>query len=129
MNRQWKILFYRSSDGKCPVTVFLSKLKQKERAKVVAWIGLLQDHGINLHRPFADILKDGIHELRMKITGDQIRVLYFFCYKDIIVLTHDFTKISERVPEKEIVRAHMYRQDFLQRYNEDSIRRLEDDIV
>ncbi len=85
---------------------------------------MLQEHGINLHRPFADTLEDGIHELRMKITGNQVRVLYFFCFKDIIVLTHDFVKTTAKVPVREIALAKKYRQDFLKRYNEELARGL-----
>ena len=122
MDRQWKLLFYRSIDGKCPIDKFLSGLKDRERAKAVAWIGLLQQHGINLHRPFAVVLEDGIHELRMKITGDQVRVLYFFCYKDVIVLTPVFNKTTGKVLMREIALAKMCRQDFLKRYDNESAR-------
>jgi phage-related protein len=124
MDRQWKVLFYRTINGKCPVESFLDGLKPKERAKAVAWIGMLQEHGINLHRPFADLLEDGIHELRMKISGDQNRVLYFFCFKNVIVLTHDFIKTTDKVPAREITLAKKCRMDFLQRYNEKSVRGL-----
>ncbi len=63
---------------------------------------MLKEHGINLHRPFADILEGGIHELRMKLSGDQTRILYFFCYRDYIILTHDFVKTSDKVPMKDV---------------------------
>lgn len=124
MTRQWKVLFYKTIEGNCSVQDFLDSLKQKERAKAAAWISLLQENGINLHRPFADVLEDGIHELRMKITGDQIRVLYFFCFRVYIVLTHDFVKNTDKVPLREIAHAKKCRTDFLNRYNETSIGRL-----
>lgn len=124
MNRQWKVLFYRTIKGDCPIETFLNGLKKRERSKALAWIGLLQEHGINLHRPFADLIEDGIHELRMKITGNQIRVLYFFCFKDLIVLTHDFIKTENKVPVHEINLAKKYRADFLNRYNEETAGRL-----
>jgi phage-related protein len=129
MAQYWKVLFYRDSNGNCPVKDFLDFLKPKERAKAAAWISLLKEHGIHLHRPFSDFLEDGIHELRMKISGNQIRVLYFFCYRDYIILTNDFVKNTDRVPDREIVRAKKCREDFLNRYNVQSLRRLENDIV
>lgn len=92
-------------------------MKDRQRAKALAWIGLLQDHGVNLHRPFADTLKGGIHELRMKITGDQLRILYFFCFQNKIVLTHCFNKTTDKVPAKEIRLAQKYREDFLKRHD------------
>ena len=129
MNRQWKVHFYKSSDGFCPIRAFLDSLSVRERAKAASWINMLNEHGINLHRPFADLLEDGIHELRMKLSGDQIRVLYFFCYRDYIILTHDFVKTSDKVPKKEIIRAKESRTDFLKMYNETTIRRLDHDIL
>jgi phage-related protein len=99
-------------------------LRDREKAKALAWIGMLQEHGINLHRPFADLLEDGIHELRVKITGDQLRILNFFCYKDYIVLTHEFVKNTDKVSKKEIELAKKIRKDFLARYDNESIRSL-----
>ena len=65
---------------------------------------------------------DGIHELRLKLTGDQIRILYFFCYKDFIVLTHVFKKRTDEVPAAEIKKAQKCRDDFLSRFNEKKMR-------
>ncbi len=129
MERQWKVHFYKSEEGECPIRKFLDSLDIRERAKAVSWIGLLKEHGISLHRPFADILEDGIHELRMKLSGEQTRILYFFCYRDYIILTHDFVKTTDKVPKKEIVRAKEYRNDFLKHYNVNTIRRLDHDII
>ncbi|MCK5197088.1 MAG: type II toxin-antitoxin system RelE/ParE family toxin, partial [Spirochaetales bacterium] len=74
-------------------------------------------------RPYADLLKDGIHELRIKLSGNQIRILYFFCYENFIILTNSFSKNKKRVPEKEINKAKEYRTDFLKRYPENKLRR------
>jgi phage-related protein len=78
---------------------------------------MLEEHGPQLPRPYADILRDGIHELRIKMSGDQSRVLYFFTYKDIIVLTHPFTKHTSKVPKEEIEKAILIRADFLRRFS------------
>ncbi len=78
--------------------------------------GPLEERGPNVPRPYADILTDGIHELRVKLSGDQYRMLYFFCYRNFIVMTHAFHKKSTRVQKKEIKKAINYRTDFLERY-------------
>jgi phage-related protein len=85
-------------------------------------VSLLEEQGPNLPRPYADLLIDGIHELRLKLTGDQIRILYFFCYKEFIVLTHVFTKRTEVVPAPEIKKSQKCRDDFLSRFDEKKIR-------
>jgi phage-related protein len=69
-------------------------------------------------------LEDGIHELRIKLTGDQVRILYFFCYRDIIILTNSFEKHTDKVPKSEIKLAKINREDFLSRYTEHEIRSL-----
>jgi len=68
-----------------------------------------------LPRPYADLLEDGIHELRIKLTGTQVRILYFFCYRNTIVLTNVFDKHSDKVPKKQIKLAKENRNDFLTR--------------
>ena len=50
-------------------------------------------------------------------------MLYFFCYRVFIVLTHAFTKTTPKVPEAEIKKAEKLREDFLQRYDEDTLRK------
>lgn len=117
MGNKWKIIFYETKDGQCPVQRYLDSVSLKNRAKVVNLIEYLKQVGPNLPRPYADILTDGIHELRVKLTGNQVRILYFFCYKQIIVLTHSFIKNEKEVPVKEIKKAVKAREDFLNRFS------------
>ncbi|MDD5219816.1 MAG: type II toxin-antitoxin system RelE/ParE family toxin [Candidatus Bipolaricaulis sp.] len=116
----WNVLHYEAEDGGCPVEDFLDRLSPKERAKVLATIALLEEKGPELCRPYADFLKDGIHELRVRVSTVRYRVFYFFCHRQDIVLTHGFKKKVKRVPETEIRRAGRYRDDWLRRQNEDS---------
>jgi hypothetical protein len=97
---------------------YIKKLSLGERSKVMAFIGLLEEKGPNLPRPYADLLEDGIHELRIKLTGTQVRILYFFCYKNVIVLTNVFNKHSDKVPKEHIKQAKENRKDFLNRFSE-----------
>jgi phage-related protein len=60
--------------------------------------------GYDLHRPYADSLRDGIHELRVRFTRVNYRMLYFFHGNSAVVLTHGFTK-EKQVPEPEIEKA------------------------
>jgi phage-related protein len=118
----WSIYYYDKVDGISPVKDYIDALPLRERAKTLAFIGLLETNGPNLLRPYADLLKDGIHELRIKLTGTQTRILYFFCYQNIIVLTNVFEKHTGTVPESEIILAKTCRIDFLARYSEEKIR-------
>ena len=112
----WKVLYYENSEGESALLDFLNKRSDREQAKFLNWINLLEEQGPQLPRPFADILEDGIHELRVKLSGDQVRAMYYFCYKDYIILTHAFIKRQSKVPKKEIKRAQQCRDDFLKRF-------------
>ena len=124
MNSKWQLLYYVKQDGAKPVEEYIRKLSISERAKTLAFIENLKEKGPELQRPYADLLEDGIHELRIKLTGDQVRILYFFCYKNIIVLTNIFEKHTDEVPKSEIKTAMKNRDDFLARYTEQEIRSL-----
>ncbi|HHE38562.1 MAG TPA: type II toxin-antitoxin system RelE/ParE family toxin [Candidatus Cloacimonetes bacterium] len=117
MKREWKIIYYESSENKCPIMEFIDSRSKRNQAKILGLISLLQEYGPNLPRPYADLLYDGIHELRIKLSGEDTRILYFFCYRDFIVLTHSFIKTTGKIPKSEIKKAKKYRDDFLQRFN------------
>jgi phage-related protein len=101
---------------------FIDSRKDRDQAKIFSWLAQLEEHGPNLPRPYADLLTDGVHELRIKLSGEQVRMLYFFCFKDYIVLTHAFVKHTSEVPLSEIKKAQTYRADFLSRFNEKKLK-------
>jgi len=123
MKRAWNIIYYEMGDGTCPIEDFIDARPENNRAKIFNWLAQLEEHGPNLPRPFADLLEDGIHELRIKLSGEQIRIIYFFCYRDFIILTHAFRKTTDRVPKNEILLAKKYRTDFLRRHAENDLKR------
>ena len=122
MGRNWHVLYYQTKDGGCPIQNFIDSRKDRDQAKIFSWFSQLEHHGPTLPRPYADLLTDGIHELRIKLSGEQLRILYFFCFKDFIVLTHAFSKHISRVPQAEIKKAGAYRDDFLSRFNEQKLK-------
>jgi phage-related protein len=124
MSRKWSVTYYIEQDGTKPVEKYIKKLSINERAKTLALIDHLEEKGPDLHRPYSDFLEDGIHELRIKLTDKQVRILYFFCYKNFIILTNVFDKYTDKVPKAEIKLAKKNRDDFLNRYTEQEIRSL-----
>lgn len=123
MNRKWNIFYYEAENGWCPVKEFIDSRKERDQAKIFGWLSQLEDRGPSLPRPYADLLEDGIHELRVRLSGDQVRILYFFCFRDILILTHAFVKSTGRVSRSEIRTAQRYRDDFLSRFDEEELRR------
>jgi phage-related protein len=122
MDEEWKVIYYPEQDGSKPVMTYIENLSIREQAKTLAFIGLLEENGPDLPRPYADLLDDGIHELRIKLSGTQVRILYFFCYQNIIVLTNAFDKHTNKVPKKQIDLAKENRTDFLNRFSEKDVR-------
>ena len=102
-----QVIFFKDKDGKAPVVDWLSDLK-KTNAK--AWancrvkIEMLEASGHELRRPAADLLRDGIYELRAKQDHVQYRMLYFFYGRNVAILAHSLTKEDE-VPDIDIERA------------------------
>ena len=123
MPKNWKIIYYEAEHKESEVYQFIESQKDRNKVKILSWLSILETKGPLLPRPYADLLKDGIHELRIKLSGNQIRILYFFCYEDFIILTNSFSKNKKRVPEKEINKAKKCRTDFFKRYPEKKLRR------
>jgi phage-related protein len=98
-----EVVFYAESDGTCPLLDWLDNLPRKVQDKCIVRIERLAELGHELRRPEADILRDGIHELRASYQGVQHRILYFF-YTGSAVLTHGIVK-ERQVPDAEIQRA------------------------
>jgi len=111
-----RVLLYRDSQGRSQVQEFIDSLTPKEQRKVLALIQVLEEQGAQLPRPHADILRDGIHELRIQLGGKRIRILYFFSFRYIALLTHSFVKNVAQVPEEEIRRAVDIRTGWYSRF-------------
>lgn len=114
MQREWHILYCDEQMARCPVTEFVEACRPKHQVKILRFLSLLEEQGPTLPRPYADLLYDGIHELRIKLSGDQTRILYFFCYQKFIILYYAFVKTSGRVPDKFIRKVIDYRDEFLE---------------
>jgi len=125
MSNKWKVLYYSENEKEASeIELFIESKDERNQAKILAWLEKLEELGPNLPRPYADILTDGIHELRIKLSGNQIRILYFFCFKNFIILTNQFVKNTDKVPKNEINKAKKRRDDFLKSYNEKDLKRL-----
>jgi len=113
----YKVYFYQTERDECPVDEFLDSLNIKHRAKVLRWIKQLEESGPDLKRPYADILKGKIRELRIPFGRNSYRIFYFFFTGKNVILTHGIYKKTDKTPFKEISKAENYMTDFLNRFN------------
>lgn len=74
-----QLVFFKDDDGTVPVRDWL----------------------LELRRPEADLLRDGIYELRGRVN---YRILYFFHGQNVAVLAHALTK-EDKVSKSDIDRA------------------------
>ena len=121
LDNKWHILYCDVQVNGCPVTDFIQARPSKHQVKILRFLNLLEQMGPTLPRPYADLLHDGIHELRIKLSGENIRLLYFFCYRKYIILYHAFHKNKSRVPEKFIRQVMDYRSKLLTRLTKEQL--------
>ena len=118
-NKKWEVEFYEKSDGECPTEEFLLDLEKSDKKIVVLImkaLNRLEQYGEALRRPYVDILRDKIWELRVKTHHGLFRLLYFFFDEEgKIIVTHGISKKSGDVPDAEIEKAIEYRKDYLER--------------
>ena len=112
----YKIIFYTSQCGDSPIDDFLDSLQVKVRAKVEKWMQKLQENGPHLPRPYADVLRDKIRELRISHGSLEIRLLYFFWNRKSIVMVHGLIKKKREVSVQDIEKAIRLMNDFITRY-------------
>lgn len=106
-----RVVLYREADGTVPFLEWLDSLPVKVREKCLFRIRRLAELGHELRRPEADLLRDGIHELRVGFRGQNYRMLYFFHGNLVAVVSHGLVK-EDRVPPKAIDWARERKRQF-----------------
>ena len=108
--------FYRTEDGKVPVEDFLDSLNIKMRNKALDSLSILEEFGNKLREPYSKPMGNGLYELRIRFSGDIVRVFYFFMIGNRIILTNGFVKKDRKTPRLEIEKARKYKADYERRY-------------
>ena len=95
-----RVVIFCEANGSAPLLDWLDGLPAKARDKCIVRIERLKALGHELRRPEADILRDGIHELRAHTGTVNYRMLYFF-HGQTAVLSHGLAKEAV-VPNRDI---------------------------
>ena len=106
-----RLVLYREADGTVPLQQWLEDVPPKAAVKCVGLIKRLAAMGYEMRRPQADLLRDGIYELRIDLQGIHYRILYFFHGNTAVVVSHGLRK-KRVVPPIEIDRAIARRTRF-----------------
>jgi phage-related protein len=111
-----RIDFYWTEDGRCPMQEFFDALPAKTGQKVIWALKLIQELETIPSTYFKKLeATDDIWECRVKLGSNTYRFLGFLLGKGVIVLTHGFSKKSQKTPRNEIERAKAYKKDFMGR--------------
>ncbi|MCG3152427.1 MAG: hypothetical protein GEEBNDBF_01725 [bacterium] len=99
-----KLLAYRGVRGDVPLLTWLGSIRATnlhtyKRLQIA--LERLGQQGHLLRRPLGDYLDDGIYELRVRSGRQQLRILYFFMGRDVVVLSHGILK-EGRVPKQSL---------------------------
>ena len=96
-----ELVFFMEDDGSVPFLEWFDGLQARAQDKCRVRLERLEQLGHELRRPETDLLRDGIHELRVGLQGLNYRMLYFFHGKNLVVVSHGIVK-ERIVPPKEI---------------------------
>jgi phage-related protein len=107
-----ELVLYRDEDGRVPLLDWLRRLPDAAVDRCRAALQRLQQEGFRLRRPTADLLDDGIYELRIKYRGLNYRILYFFHGRQAVIVSHGFLKQRAIVPARELATAKERRRRF-----------------
>ena len=117
-----KAIYYEDQRNRRPVEEFINGLEPKIKAKVLARIEFLEGRWQELRRPYVDALQEGLYELRVISSGNQIRVIYAYMFSDYIVLLHGIIKKIREVPREDMLKAKNRMNDFQIRFREGKIK-------
>lgn len=109
-----RVAFYQEDSDRVPLLDWLDTLPPKAQDKCRVRIERLRGLGHELRRPEADLLRDGIYELRAGLGGINYRILYFFHGRHTAVLRHGLTKeriVPARDIDLAIRRKHSFEKD------------------
>ena len=113
-----RIIYYRTSNGDCPIDSFLKSLSTKQFEKVVWVLKIIRELPFIPKQYFKKLIgTDEIWEIRVDSGNDTFRLLGFLDKGNFVVLTNGFAKKTEKTPTKEIQFAEQRKKDYERRRN------------
>lgn len=90
-NKKIDVLFFRSATGEEPVRSWLKALKKTDKKIIGEDIKTVQ-FGWPTGMPLVRHIKEGIWEVRSKLTSNKIARVFFFMEDNTMILIHGFIK-------------------------------------
>ncbi len=114
--------FYTRSNGHNEFLEFLGTLPLKDQEKLIKRIEVVQQEGLitALKKEWVKKLNDEIYEIRSRVSSNIQRALYFHVSGNRYVITHGFTKKTQKTPPREIKHAEILKKEFEENQNVNS---------
>ena len=112
---KWTLSFYQKDNGEKPIEVYLDSLTDKQAAKVLRSMELLEEFGPGIGMPHVENITGNIRCLRVVQSNNIFRVFFFTWIEETLVILNGFTKKTPKTPPREIEKAKQYREDLLNR--------------
>lgn len=108
--------YIRRPDGTSEFEDFLDSLPEKDAVKLLAVIEKTEKYGIPIaaRNKWVKKLENNLYEIRSKVSSNIQRALYFHVVDNRYVITHGFTKKTDKTPENEKNRAREIRKKFME---------------
>lgn len=106
-NNKVEFDYVKRKDGTSYFKEFMDSLPVKDKAKMLSTITKTQEHGLLVAQKMEWVKKldTDIYELRSKVGSNIQRALYFQKVGNEYLITHGFTKKTQKTPKTEIERA------------------------
>lgn len=112
--------FYTRPNGHTEFLEYLEGINNKSRAKLLARINLVSMYGIRvgIQHDWVKQLDNNLYEIRSRDSNNQQRGLYFHVEENHYVITHGFTKKTQKTPHREINHAKKLRAEYMENRKE-----------
>lgn len=99
--------FVKRKDGSSEFVEFINSIPEKDAAKLLATIKKTEEHGLLIAQRMEWIKKmdSDLYELRSKVGSNIQRAIYFQKIENKFLITHGFTKKSQKTSKSEIEHA------------------------
>lgn len=104
-------------NGHCPFEDFLHSLPDKDQAKLLTTIEKIEMNGLltSMRMKWIKKLDNNLYEIRSKLGSNIQRAIYFQKVDNVYLITHGFTKKSQKTPVNEINRAKSLKETYERR--------------
>lgn len=107
--------FAKRKDGSSEFEDFIKSLPKKDSAKIMATIAKIKKYGFETAKRMEWVKKldDNLYEIRSKVSSNIQRIIYFQFSGNRYIITHGFTKKTQKTPKNEIEHAKKIMNEYL----------------